>query len=47
MKKVFKDLQNLYSWSDFYKKNERFADAEKTQKQIIELKNKHNLNGKK
>lgn len=44
MKKIFKELQNLYSWSEFYQKNERFADAEKTKNQINEFKKKHNLN---
>jgi hypothetical protein len=43
MKKIFKDLQNLYSWNEFYTKNERFANAEKTKKQIEDYKKKHNI----
>lgn len=47
MKKIFKELQCFYSWAEFYQKNERFNDAEKTKQQIKDFKTKHNLNDKK
>ena len=40
---AIKLLQNLYSWEDFYRANQRFEDLEKIGEQIIEFKNKHNL----
>lgn len=36
--KIVKKLQELYSWLDFYKQNQRFSDIEKTQNQIKEFK---------
>lgn len=44
MKEVMKQLECLYSWSDFYKQNQRFSEWAKTQEQIDEFKRKHNLN---
>ena len=42
--KIIKKLQELYSWSEFYKENQRFLDFEKTQNQIKEFKKSNNLN---
>ena len=35
--KKIKELQNLYSWSEFYSRNEKWNDYEKTQNQIEKL----------
>lgn len=41
---AIKELQNLYSWSEFYSKNQRWDDYNKCEIQIIEFKEKYNLN---
>lgn len=38
-----KELQNLYSWRDFYRMNNRIDDYNKTLKQIKDFKFKNNL----
>ena len=38
-----KELEILYSWSEFYRKNKREEDFKKTEKQIKEFKSKNNL----
>ena len=40
---LIKKLQNLYSWEDFYRANERFEDIEKIRIEINEFKNENNL----
>ena len=35
-----KELQNLYSWAEFYAKNQLWAQYDKCQNQIEELKYK-------
>lgn len=41
---AIKRLQSLYAWADFYKQNQRHNDWAKTQDQIDNFKEKHNLN---
>jgi hypothetical protein len=40
---VIKKLQELFSWSEFYSKNQRWDDYNKCELQVIEFKNKHKL----
>jgi hypothetical protein len=40
---AIKKLQNLYSWEDFYRANQRFEDLEVIREQIEEFKNNYNL----
>ena len=42
-RQAIKQLQNLYSWEDFYRANQRFEDLEKIREQIEEFKNDNNL----
>lgn len=40
---IVKELQCLYSWAEFYGKNQQWESMDKTQLQIEEFKNKHGL----
>lgn len=41
---AIKHLQNLYSWSELYSKNNNWDAYNKCQQQIEEHKSKYNLN---
>ena len=41
--RIIKGLQNLYSWSEFYKWNKNENSIKITDLQIEEYKKKHNL----
>ena len=43
-REIQKQLENLFSWADFYKQNQRWTEWAKTQDQIDAFKNKHGLN---
>ncbi len=40
---IRKELECLYSWFEFYKVNQNYSQAEKTQSQIKEFQTKHNI----
>lgn len=40
---IYKKLQNLFSWSEFYRVNDNFAAYEFTKEQINEYTNKYKL----
>lgn len=40
---VRKELEKLYSWFEFYKVNQNYFQAEKTQNQIKQFQTKYNI----
>ncbi len=40
---VRKELEKLYSWFEFYKTNQNYSQAEKTQDQIKKFQTKYNI----
>ncbi len=40
---ILKELQNLFSWAEFYSKNNQWDAYNKCDMQIFEYKRKHNL----
>lgn len=40
---IKKELECLFSWSEFYAKNQQRESFEKCQKQIESFKHKHNI----
>ncbi len=43
MASIRKQLECLYCWSEFYRKNQRFPDLERIKKQIDDFKTKYDL----
>jgi len=41
---AIKQLQNLFSWAEFYSKNQQWDAYNKCDIQILEFKQLHNLN---
>lgn len=40
---ILKQLQNLFSWAEFYSKNQQWDSYAKCDQQILEYKLKHDL----